>query len=541
LTGSPTIPNPLGSVAVVDMENGAPGLIWLIGLGVLVGAMAAPVVRMRRATGELRQQLRWLAFAAVLTAVALVAFVGAYAVFGAAVPELVFNAVLIVGFGIAVPVSCGIAILKHGLYEIDVVIRRTVVYAAIAAFTTGVYLAVVLGAGAVVGRDSSFLTMLAAVVVAVSFQPVYRRASRFADRVAYGERATPYEVLSEFSERLGGTYASDDLMSRMARIVAEGTGAEAADVWLKIGDELRIAASWPATDRRVDAIAVSNGALPDLPECDRAFPVEQAGELLGALSVRKPPADPLRPAEEKLVSDLASQAGLVLRNERLTTELRARLDDLRAAQKRIVAAQDEERRRLERNIHDGAQQQLVAIAVRMRLAQGLVERDPAAAAGVLEQLQRETQGALETLRDLARGIYPPLLADRGLVAALTAQAQKAPIDVDVDADGVGRYAQDVEAAAYFCCLEALQNVAKYAEAPRASVRVRGDHASLEFVVADRGVGFDPSVASAGSGLQGMADRLAALDGTLQVSSSPGAGTVVTGRIPAASAVERGSA
>ena len=196
-----------------------------------------------------------------------------------------------------------------------------------------------------------------------------------------------------------------------------------------------------------------------------------------------------------------------------------------------MAAQDEERRKLERNIHDGAQQQLVALAVKARLTRTLTERDPAKAAEMLEQIEAETQSALEDLRDLARGIYPPLLADKGLEAALSAQARKSPVPVTVTGDGIGRYPQEVEAAVYFSVLEALQNIAKYADATRAEVRLGRDADALTFRVHDDGRGFDPDAIDYGTGLQGMVDRLAALDGSVSVTSRPDDGTTVDGRIP----------
>jgi signal transduction histidine kinase len=221
----------------------------------------------------------------------------------------------------------------------------------------------------------------------------------------------------------------------------------------------------------------------------------------------------------------------VLRNVRLAADLRARLDDLKAAQTRIVRAQDEERRKLERNIHDGAQQQLVALAVKLRLADALVGRDDDGARGLLRDLQTEVGDALNDLRDLARGIYPPLLADKGLAAALDAQARKAAVPTTVAADGVGRYSQDVEATVYFSCLEALQNVAKYAEATAATVTLRRDDGTLEFTVSDDGRGFDPTTTGYGTGLQGIVDRVAATGGTIEVRSTLGAGTSLRGRIP----------
>ena len=237
-----------------------------------------------------------------------------------------------------------------------------------------------------------------------------------------------------------------------------------------------------------------------------------------------PANDPLDPSRERLVRDLAGQAGLVLRNVRL-------IEELKASRQRLVAAQDEERRKLERNIHDGAQQQLVALAVKLKLLGTLASRDPDKAVDLAAQLQTEATDALENLRDLARGIYPPLLADKGLVAALEAQARKATIPTTVEGGGGGRFGQDVEAAVYFSCLEALQNVAKYAEASRATIALSNGAGSLSFTVTDDGAGFDASQASYGTGLQGIADRLAALGGTLDVRSEPGNGATIEGRLP----------
>ncbi len=265
---------------------------------------------------------------------------------------------------------------------------------------------------------------------------------------------------------------------------------------------------------------VRGDALPDLAG-EAAVEVRDAGELLGALSVAMPPSDPMNPSKERLVGDLAAQAGLVLRNVRL-------VEELRAAQRRLVTAQDAERRRLERNIHDGAQQQLVALSVKARLARGLTEREPSKASEMLTQIEAELQTALEDLRDLARGIYPPLLADKGLGAALEAQARRSVLPVIVEAEALGRYPQEVEAAVYFSCLEALQNASKYADATQARVTLEQSNGTLSFVVADDGRGFDPETTDHGTGLQGIADRLAALDGELVIRSRPGAGTRISG-------------
>jgi signal transduction histidine kinase len=198
-----------------------------------------------------------------------------------------------------------------------------------------------------------------------------------------------------------------------------------------------------------------------------------------------------------------------------------------------VAAQDEERRKLERDIHDGAQQQLVALTVKLRLLEQLAEKDPAKARAMAAQIQVDTTTALDDLRDLARGIYPPLLADKGLPAALSAQARKSSVPVSVEAGEIGRYPQDVEAAIYFSCLEALQNVAKYAEASQVSISLARTDGVLSFAVADDGVGFDPASTHHGTGLQGIADRLDALGGTFEVVSVAGEGTVLSGSVPIA--------
>jgi signal transduction histidine kinase len=236
----------------------------------------------------------------------------------------------------------------------------------------------------------------------------------------------------------------------------------------------------------------------------------------------------MTPAKERLVTDLAEQAGLVLNNVRL-------IEDLRASRQRLVSAQDQERRKLERNIHDGAQQQLVALSVQLKLLQTVISRDPEKASAMAAQLQERSTEALEDLRDLARGIYPPLLADQGLAAALGAQARKAAVPVTVDADGVNRYIPDVEATAYFCVLEALNNIAKYANASRADVTITHSDGHLTFAVVDDGAGFDAKAKAYGTGLQGMRDRLESIGGTLRVSSAPGHGTTVTGSLPASPA------
>jgi signal transduction histidine kinase len=498
-------------------------------LPVLFGGAAAATVRFRRRRGDERQQIKWLLLAVMAVALVL-AYYGIILATGTD-PNQGFAAwseYLAIASFLAVPISVAFGVMKYRLYDIDVVINKAVVYTVLAVFITGVYLTVVVAAGTLTGYASNpILSGIAAAIVALAFQPVRRGTQRLANRLVYGERATPYEVLAQLGDRLAGEYAADDVLDRIAAALAGGIGADRVVVWLDSGGELRPAAVWPR-GARAAPIAASAAAVTATDDGMRSFPVRHQGEMLGAIGVHKPPSDPLTPADEKLVDDLAAQAGLVLRNVRL-------IEDLRASRRRLVTAQDQERRRLERNIHDGAQQQLVALTIKARLAEQMIDRDPAKARDLVAQIGTETTGTLEDLRDLARGIYPPLLADKGLAAALEAQGRKAAVPVAVKADGVGRLDRDVEAGVYFCVLEALNNVAKYAGASHVDVRLWWQYGEVVFEVSDDGVGFDRAARGYGTGLRGMADRLEALGGTLEVQSAPGAGTQILGRVRAARA------
>jgi signal transduction histidine kinase len=487
----------------------------------LVASLCLLVGRLRRAVGRERDQLRLLVTATATATVLLIPALVAPS--GVPWTEAAY---VVGGLGLLlIPVSVGVAILRHHLFDIDLVIRRTVIVGILGAFITAVYVGVVVGIGALVGSSgNAVLSAIAAALVALAFQPVLRRARTLANRLVYGDRASPYDVMHTFSERVAGSYRTEDVLPRMASILGEGIGAERAQVWLRVGAELRPAAIWPQGAERSGSRTVSGSRLPEIADVSHAVPVLDGGELLGALSVTKAPSDPMSPAEERLVGDLAHQAGLVMRNVQL-------VEDLRASRGRLVAAQDEERRRIERDIHDGAQQHLVGLAVKVALADRAVDADAESAHTILAEVREEAQEALDTLRDLARGIYPPLLADEGLGAALASQARKSPLSVEVLADHLGRYPREVEATAYFCCLEAMQNAAKYSSASSLRVVVGESDGVLRFEVRDDGRGFDPEGTHRGSGLQNVADRLDALGGTVELASSPGDGTVLIGCIP----------
>jgi signal transduction histidine kinase len=502
------------------------------GLALALLALIASVVllirRLRRSAGREREQLRLLVWASVLATVLVVPALALPPALDTPVRNVAY---LLGGLGLLlIPFSVGIAILRHRFLDIDLVIKRTLVVALVGAFITAVYFGLVVGVGTLVGsRANPALSAMAAAVVALAFQPVRRWAQRFANRLVYGDRATPYEVMHTFSERVAGSYRTLDVLPRMAAVLGEGTGARRAQVWLRVGSELQPSAVWPKDAPGSSAIPAPSDRLPTLPGVTHAVAVRDEGDLLGALSITKEASDPPSPSEERLVGDLALQAGLVLRNVQL-------VEDLRASRQRLVSAQDEARRRIERNLHDGAQQQLVALAVKARLVDTMVDRDAHRAHELAREIQTETQDALESLRELARGIYPALLADRGLVAAVEAQARKSPATIYVHAERVARQPIEIETAAYFCCLEALQNVGKYAQATRVDITLAANGGELTFEVRDDGIGFDPETTARGSGLQNMTDRLAALDGTVSIRAAPGEGTTVFGRIPIVAAV-----
>jgi signal transduction histidine kinase len=514
------VTNPLGIEALRDVIT---PLTFGVGLALLLGALISPVallIRYRRGGTEERQQIRWLAYVGGAAAAAIVlGFAtdprdsGPESLLTAINNAVFFTVFVLVALG--TPVASGIAILKYRLYDLDIVVRKTLVATVLLVLIAGVTtLSVVVVGQAALSRGSGRGAGLAVgIAVGALIAPMLRLARRIADRIVYGRRATPYEVLTDFSHRMADAYSTDEVLPRAASIVAAGTGAERVAIWLLLDGVLRPAATWPAIG---DGGETTAGG-------DR-FEVRHQGELLGAIDVAMPASDPINGAKLRVLRDLTSQAGLVLRNVRL-------IEELRASRQRLVAAQDEERRKLERNLHDGAQQQLVALAVQLRLAEQMAGRDPDKEREILRRLQAATNEALDDLRDLARGIYPPLLADKGLAAALEAQGRRSPVPVTVVADGVGRYSQDIEAALYFCSLEALNNIAKYAEATEASIRIAGAGGEIWVEIADDGVGFDPDPVRAGTGLRGMADRLNAIGGRLDLRSSPGHGTVVTAVVP----------
>jgi signal transduction histidine kinase len=435
--------------------------------------------------------------------------------------------------------------------------------AGLAGLVLVVYLIVVIGIGRVPTSDERTLlgfSMAAAAVAALLYQPLRGRLSGLADRITGPKRDSPGEVLRTFGSRLTSALPLDELLLQLAESLRKTLVLEAAEVWTGSGGLLERSASDPEVGRAsliltpAEEAVVARAGVPGsawlsmwlprvLAEREeaalRAAPITHSGELLGLIVVERPPEVPFSEAEEQVLAALARQVGLALNNVRLGSALEASLDELqlqadelRASRARVVAAADAERRRIERDLHDGAQQHLVALAVNLRLARELAESDPVGARAVLEQLGGDVHEALEEIRDLAHGIYPQLLVDRGLSEGLRSAVPRAPVRARLETGAIGRYRPEVEATVYFCCLEALQNVGKHAGADaQATVRVWEEQGGLRFEVADDGTGFDPRIEPRGSGLTNMSDRLGALGGRLSVFSASGDGTRVAGAVP----------
>jgi signal transduction histidine kinase len=415
---------------------------------------------------------------------------------------------------------------------------RAIVVVGLGVFVLGVYVLVVLGGGALTGRTDSpspILSVLATTVVALAFAP----AERVLERAAARHRATPYDVLARFTDSAGDDDAAADLPARMSRLLAQGTGAQWAQVWLHMGDRVTLAGRWPldARDDKAAPVPGSFGAPAGRTGGLRTCPVRYGDEELGALRLQERPGVPLTVVEERLFTDLASQAGLVLRLAALRAtledrrrELQARTLELESSRARVIEAQDAERSRLERDIHDSAQQHLVALAMSLRLAQTVATRAPHRARGVLAEQADAAQLAIDTLSALSRGIFPQMLSEQGLVAALRSGVSASPIPVFVEAEDLGRAPPLLEAALYFCCMEAVQNAAKHSEATRVTVRLHEATGDWRLDVIDDGAGFDEQAAllrQSGAGLLNMRDRLDAVGGRVRITSAAGSGTMVS--------------
>lgn len=432
------------------------------------------------------------------------------------------------------------------------------------AVVSAIYLVLVLGLGhapkTTGDKEVLALSMIASGIAAVIFVPVRERFLQSSTRFVYGAREAPDEVLRTFGSRLTRAIPMDELLLQLAESLRKTMALASAEVFTGAGEVLERTVSVPdvgpgsivvsprerpvVTRAGVSGTAWASIWLPALlagreGEQLRVAPVSHGGELLGLIVVeRSSQASAFSEDDDRVLSDLARQVGLALHNSQLDTalqttldEVRKQADELRESRARIVASGDAERRRIERNLHDGAQQHLVALAVNLRLARDIITDDTEAGLEMLDQLADEVQETIQEVRQLAHGIYPPLLVDSGLVEALRAAANRNPLPVDIAADGIGRYPSETEAAVYFCCLEALQNAAKHAPDAHVDVRIWEEAGGLLFTVADDGPGFDPDRAQKGHGYVNMADRLGAIGGTVRWESEIGRGATVRGSVP----------
>lgn len=468
---------------------------------------AAVVTRLRRAGRDEVRQLRWFVSA---VAVPTLLLVGGAIAWQTPLPGLLTLWLI--------PVAAGVAIVRYRLYDIDPVINKTLVIGAMVLLIFVGYVAVVVGVGALLPLSDGVLALAATTAVAVAFEPVRRRAQRLADRLVYGARATPYETLSRLSAQLN--HSDDSLLDGLAATIAGGLRASDVVVWVGETDWMRAVSAWPSAPSDAGRPLAELGDGRDL-----VRPVRYDGRVRGALVLRRASRDPLAPAEEQLLADLVAQAGLVIDHRARLEQVACQATELQAAARRIVTAQDSARRRLERDLHDGAQQRLVTLGLELG---ALVERARAAGSVDLvqrvEESRRQLLDATAELREIARGVHPAALTQDGLEAALANMTDRSPVPVRLQVTLDRRLPAEIEATAYFLVSEALTNSARHAQAESVDVTVTLDSGRLMVAVTDDGIGGAQS--EPGGGLQGLADRLSALGAPLDLVSPPGSGTTV---------------
>jgi signal transduction histidine kinase len=432
---------------------------------------------------------------------------------------------------------------------------------ALALIVVGVYALVVLGIGDVPTSDQWALVVfsaLAAGVVAVVYARIHKRVGSWAEALVHDPEQASNSVVAAFSSRVSSGLPVDELLPVLLESLRTGLALRAADVWTYDGERLDLALADPPRTSAPLALSPAEADVFErtglvgrswlelwLPELlagrenahVRAVPLVHGGELIAvAVAERDAGRAAFTGDDDETLASLGRQAALAFRTVRLGTALDISLEELRQSRARVVAAADDERRRIERDLHDGAQQHLLGLAVNLRVARELVASDPARADALLAELSTEVHSAIDELRDLAHGIYPPLLAERGLPDAVRGAMARAGVRGSVAADGIGRYPAQIESTAYFCCVEGIQNAAKHAPGARLSVRLSAADEALVFAIEDDGPGFDPDAVVARAGLTNMRDRLGALGGTLRIDGR--AGTCVTGVLPLVSAAPR---
>jgi len=464
-----------------------------------------------------------------------------------------------------VPLAWGMAATQRFGRHGRAVLVTTVVFAWLTGLLCGLYLAVLVALGRRPAGDERELFALclgAAVLACALVVPVSSLFRRRAQRWVYGEFETPEANVAKLSARMTRALPMEELLLQVVETLRKTLVLTSAEVWTGEQGHLVRAASMPergtvAVDldpegHHVVARAQAQGNawlemwLPELlagreQQTVRSVSIRHQGELLGLIVLERPAEGaPFTADEDRMLVDLARQLGLAIHNVRLDSALEASVRQLEqrnveliASRARIVAVADESRRSIERDLHDGAQQHLVALAAKIGLIRSMPDSDSDGTASALDELAQDVTATIEELRELAHGIYPPRLRDRGLAEALGTAATRVRTPTTVEVDGVGRYPADVEAAAYFCCLEAINNAEKYAgDDAIVNVRLDAGPDELRFAICDDGHGFDPADVVAGQGITNMRDRVGAIGGELTVESVPGAGTTVSGVLPA---------
>jgi signal transduction histidine kinase len=437
-------------------------------------------------------------------------------------------------------------------------------FGALVVIAAVVYAVVVLGVGDIPTKEQRRLiafSALAAAVVALFYARIQPRVKARAEAAVSRSAGSPGDVARAFAARVAGGLPVDELLGVLVESLRAGLDLAAVEVWTTVGATLELAATDPPVGRppvpvepTAQAVLARAGVVGPswaqlwLPEVlddgghdgwdFRAVPMIHAGDVIGVLVIRRQPGRAFTLEDEEQLALVARQAALALRNVRLGSALEASLaelqqhaDALRASRARVVAAADAERRRIERDLHDGAQQHLIGLVVNLKVARELARSDPSAADAILAQLSTEVHAAIEDLRELAHGIYPPLLAEQGLADAVRGAVARTEARGVVRAEGLARYPPVVEATAYFCCVEGVQNAAKHAPGAHIEVSLWPENGALMFEVRDDGPGFDAETATEGAGMTNMRDRVGALGGTLEIQSQPGGGTCITAALP----------
>lgn len=522
-------------------------------------AITGSVARYNRTRALERQRMQWFGWSVAVTGVLGVVFAALWLLANVRGSAGLFGAIALA----PIPVSFVVASSSRSVARIDRILAHTVSVGGLAALIVVTYALIVVGLGRIPGRGERtllLLSMAAAAVAALLYIPTRERLASVANKIVYGELHAPDEVLRTFGSRLSRAIPLDELLLQMAESLRKTFSLDLVEVWTGTGGVLDRAVSdpdrgtaqlqiGPKEQPVVARAGVSGNAwikiwLPALlagreDAMVRVAPVAHSGELLGLIVIQRGEAAGLFGEEnERVLAELARQIGLALHNVQLDSALQASLDelrqqaeDLRASRERIVAAGDAERRKFERDLHDGLQQHLVALKVNLRLAENMAG-DPAVVTQILQDLGVAVQETIEEARRLSHGIFPKVLIDRGLGPALESAAGRSALPVTVDVADLPRAKPETETAVYFCCLEALQNAAKHAgDGSRATVTVRAEDGVLRFEVADDGAGFDTAAMGTGHGFINMRDRIGAIGGRLDVTSRPGEGTRIAGHVP----------